>query len=251
MIKTIIFDIGGVLAGFDWRTFYEGQGFGREMIERLADATVRSEVWKEYDRGCLTDKEILQRFVANDPEIETEIRKALDDFHGLVTKYDYALPWVKELKAEGFQILVLSNFSQKALRECWHGLDFLPYVDGGILSFQDKLIKPMPEIYHLILDRYHLTPRKCVFMMIHSLTLMRQGPSGSMPSGSKTRRRLGRNLRNWAWGPAEALIFLTLNTLLSVKNTKEIFLYDKSGKSDRRRHGRTGNDLCRGGLIAS
>ena len=26
MIKTIIFDIGGVLAGFDWRTFYEGQG---------------------------------------------------------------------------------------------------------------------------------------------------------------------------------------------------------------------------------
>lgn len=25
MIKTIIFDIGGVLAGFDWRTFYEGQ----------------------------------------------------------------------------------------------------------------------------------------------------------------------------------------------------------------------------------
>ena len=70
------------------------------MIERLADATVRSEVWKEYDRGCLTDEEILQRFVANDPEIETEIRKALDDFHGLVTKYDYAIPWVKELKAE-------------------------------------------------------------------------------------------------------------------------------------------------------
>lgn len=164
MIKTIIFDIGGVLAGFDWRTFYEGQGFGGEMLERLADATVRSEVWKEYDRGCLTDEEILQRFVANDPEIETEIRKALDDFHGLVTKYDYAIPWVKELKAKGFQILVLSNFSQKALRECWHGLDFLPYVDGGILSFQDKLIKPMPEIYHLILDRYHLTPGECVFM---------------------------------------------------------------------------------------
>ena len=86
MIKTIIFDIGGVLAGFDWRTFYEGQGFGGEMIERLADATVRSEVWKEYDRGCLTDEEILRRFVANDPEIETEIRKALDDFHGLVTR---------------------------------------------------------------------------------------------------------------------------------------------------------------------
>ena len=37
------------------------------MIERLADATVRSEVWKEYDRGCLTDEEILRRFVAKRP----------------------------------------------------------------------------------------------------------------------------------------------------------------------------------------
>ena len=164
MIKTIIFDIGGVLAGFDWRTFYEGQGFGGEMIERLADATVRSEVWKEYDRGCLTDEEILQRFVANDPEIETEIRKALDDFHGLVTKYDYAIPWVKELKAEGFQILVLSNFSQKALRECWHGLDFLPYVDGGILSYRDGVIKPDPAIYRLLLGRYDLKAEECVFL---------------------------------------------------------------------------------------
>ena len=164
MIKTIIFDIGGVLAGFDWRTFYEGQGFGGEMIERLADATVRSEVWKEYDRGCLTDEEILQRFVANAPEIETEIRKALDDFHGLVTKYDYAIPWVKELKAKGFQILVLSNFSQKALRECWHGLDFLPYVDGGILSYRDGVIKPDPAIYRLLLGRYGLKAEECVFL---------------------------------------------------------------------------------------
>lgn len=164
MIKTIIFDIGNVLAGFDWRTFFENQGFEDEMIERLADATVRSHVWKEYDRGCLTDEEILERFIENDPEIEAEIRQSLNDFHGLVTKFDYAIPWIQELKEKGCQILVLSNFSQKALRECWHGLDFLPYVDGGILSFQDKLIKPMPEIYRLILDRYHCRPQECVFM---------------------------------------------------------------------------------------
>ena len=164
MIKTIIFDIGGVLAGFDWRTFYEGQGFGGEMIERLADATVQSDDWKEYDRGCVSDGRMLELFCENDPEIAGEIRQALDDFHGLVTPYEYAVDWVKELKAKGYQVLVLSNFSDKALKECWHALDFLPYTDGGILSFQDKLIKPMPEIYHLILDRYHLTPGECVFM---------------------------------------------------------------------------------------
>lgn len=164
MIKTIIFDIGNVLAGFDWRSFYEGQGYDGAMVERLARATVNSEDWKEYDRGCVSDEGMIRLFVENDPGIEAQIRSALKDFHGLVTHYDYAVPWVCELKEKGYQVLVLSNFSDKALRECWHALDFLPYVDGGILSFKDKLIKPMPEIYHLILSRYHLKAQECVFL---------------------------------------------------------------------------------------
>lgn len=164
MIKTIIFDIGNVLAGFDWWEFYKGFGFSDEMRERLGRATTNSEDWKEYDRGCKTDEEMLQLFIENDPEIEQQIRQVLADLGGMVTRYDYAIPWIQELKEKGYQVLVLSNFSQKALRECWHALDFLPYTDGGILSFQDKLIKPMPEIYHLILSRYHLKAEECVFM---------------------------------------------------------------------------------------
>lgn len=164
MIRTIVFDIGNVLAGFDWRSFFEKQGYDAAMVERLARATVKSEDWKEYDRGCTGDEDMLALFAENDPEIEAELRSALADFEGLVTRYDYAIPWVSELKEKGYQVLVLSNFSDKALRECWHALDFLPYVDGGILSFRDKLIKPMPEIYRLLLDRYHLKAEECVFM---------------------------------------------------------------------------------------
>lgn len=167
MIKTIIFDIGNVLAGFDWRSFYKRFGYDGEIYERLGEATTRSDDWKEYDRGCKTDEEMLELFIENDPGIEKEIREALADLGGMVTRYEYAIPWIKELKEKGYQVLVLSNFSQKALRECWNALDFLPYVDGGILSFRDKLIKPMPEIYHLILSRYHLKAEECVFMDDH------------------------------------------------------------------------------------
>lgn len=164
MIRTVIFDIGNVLAGFDWHTYLAELGFEEDVIARLAQATVKNEDWKEYDRGCYDDEGMLRLFIENDPEMEGEIRRALDDFHGLLTRYAYAIPWIKELKEKGLQVLVLSNFSDKALRECWNALDFLPYVDGGILSFQDKLIKPMPEIYHLLLDRYHLKAEECVFM---------------------------------------------------------------------------------------
>lgn len=188
MIKTIIFDIGNVLAGFDWRSFYKKHGYDEATVERLGRATVQSDDWKEYDRGCVSDEGMMELFIENDPEMETQIRNALKDFHGLVTRYDYAIPWICELKKKGYQVLVLSNFSDKALKECWNALDFLPYVDGGILSFQDKLIKPAPEIYHLILGRYHLKAEECVFLDdtqanvdaarkvgLHSLRFVNQG----------------------------------------------------------------------------
>ena len=41
MIKTIIFDIGGVLAGFDWRTFYEGQGPMRKSCSVSLQTTLK------------------------------------------------------------------------------------------------------------------------------------------------------------------------------------------------------------------
>ena len=59
MIRTIISDIGNVLSGFAWYDFYKSKGYSEEMVERLAKATVGSDVWKEYDRGVLSEEEIL------------------------------------------------------------------------------------------------------------------------------------------------------------------------------------------------
>lgn len=43
-------------------------------------------------------------------------------------------------------------------------MDFLEYMDGGILSWQDKVIKPDPKIYELLLSRYGLVAEECVFL---------------------------------------------------------------------------------------
>ena len=48
-------------------------------------------------------------------------------------------------------------------RECAHVLDFIPYTDGGILSYVEKIIKPDPKIYELLIKRYKLVPGECVF----------------------------------------------------------------------------------------
>lgn len=164
MVKNVVFDIGNVLAGFAWQEFYQSFGFSEEIYEKLAKATVKSEFWNELDRGVLDDDELLAGFIRNDPSIEKEIREVFQNVEKMIVRYDYAIPWIKELKNREYGVYVISNFSHKAYEECRESLDFLKETDGGILSFQERLIKPAPEIYQLLLKRYGLKAEECVFI---------------------------------------------------------------------------------------
>lgn len=164
MIKNIIFDIGNVLAAWGWREFYESFHYSPEVTERLAKATVLSPLWEEFDRGAMDEEVLLGKFIENDPGLEKEIRKVSENIHDMLKRYDYAIPWLQDLKSRGYKVYYLSNFSRQAHRECAHVLDFLPLMDGGILSYQEKLIKPDPAIYQLLLSRYGLKAGECVFL---------------------------------------------------------------------------------------
>ena len=164
MIKNIIFDIGNVLTDFAWEPFYRSFGYAEEIYERLVKATIGTQAWHEFDRGEWSDEKVFDAFVQNDPGIEKEIREVTENMHGIVTKRDFAIEWIQELKSKGYQVYVLSNFSKKIETECADALDFLPYTDGGILSYRDKVIKPDPVIYHLLMERYGLIPEECVFL---------------------------------------------------------------------------------------
>ena len=164
MIRTIIFDIGNVLTVFGWKDFLRSFGFDAETEKKVGRATMDSQFWNEFDRGQLTDEQMLAGFIRNDPSVEKEIRQIFANLHGILTKADYAIPWIRELKEKGYQVLVLSNFSDKVARENPDALDFLEYVDGGILSYRDGVIKPDPAIYRLLIDRYGLKPEECVFL---------------------------------------------------------------------------------------
>ena len=164
MIKNIIFDIGNVLTVFGWEDYFSSFGFSEDILKRLAKATVLSESWQEYDRGKMSDEEILNSFIENDPGIEKELRQIFQSVKGMVTREEFAIPWLQSLKESGYHVYYLSNFSHIAHVDCIEALDFLPLMDGGILSYQDQLIKPQPEIYELLLSRYHLNPEECVFL---------------------------------------------------------------------------------------
>ncbi len=163
-INTVVFDIGNVLVDFAWVEFLTNKGFDKDMMDRIATASINSKDWVEIDRGVLTTEQIIDRFVANDPEIEDEIRRAFNNFDNIVTKRDTTIPWIRSLKQAGYQVLVLSNFSKVAVEGCPDAMSFLDEVDGGILSYRDRVVKPDEAIYKLLMERYDLVPEKTVFI---------------------------------------------------------------------------------------
>ena len=164
MIDTVIFDIGNVLVDFAWEDFLREHGAADEDFVKIADATVRSSDWSEFDRGVLSDDEVIDLFVSNDPSMGNKITDIFTDLRGIVTKRDYAIGWINELKSKGKKVLVLSNFSKSAEHDNPEAMSFLKAVDGGILSYKDKVIKPDPAIYKLLIERYGLNPQNCVFI---------------------------------------------------------------------------------------
>ena len=164
MIRNIIFDIGNVLTDFRWKEFLSDRGFSEEMTARLARASVLTPLWDEVDRGVWDMEKLMQEFIRRDPEIASELRLAFDNVKGMVTKRDYAIPWIQRLKTHGYKVYYLSNFSIKAYEDCQDALDFIPFMDGGILSCREKVIKPDAEIYRILLSRYSLKAEESVFI---------------------------------------------------------------------------------------
>lgn len=164
MITTIIFDIGNVLVDFAWEEYLDSFPFSAQAKRQIAEATVLNNAWNEFDRGYYSEAELIDGFVKNAPALEREIRMLCENIHDMLKSRAYAIPWIRELKSMGKKVYYLSNFSEKAARECADTIDFIPYTDGGILSYQEKLVKPDPAIYRLLIGRYRLIPEQCVFL---------------------------------------------------------------------------------------
>lgn len=163
MIKNIVFDIGNVLTDFRYRGFLQDKGLDEAMIDRVERCTVDTPYWHEFDRCAISYDQVVENFASLDPGIGDILRSVFADLKGMVTPRDYAIPWIEKIKAAGYKVYYLSNFSEKAYNECRDALEFDKYCDGGIYSFTERLVKPDPAFFNLLLDRYGLKASECVF----------------------------------------------------------------------------------------
>ena len=163
MIDTIILDIGQVLVDFRWKEYLEECGYDEETKRRVSEATVLGEYWKEQDRGILSTKELISLCSEKDPSVKNEINQLFNDVSKLVVEYDYSKDFVKNLKANGYKVYLLSNFGSNfaTVKDRFH---FYPYVDGGIISYEVNQIKPDLDIYESLIQKYNINPSNAVFL---------------------------------------------------------------------------------------
>ena len=163
MIRTVIFDIGNVLMKFDYMPYIRTLLGDEETVYRVNGAIWRSGYWNDLDRGEDVDK-VYPKMLEADPEFREEIRLAFENVGQCMFKMDYAIPWIRELKGRGYQVLYLSNYSRYAMQANPDVLDFLPYMDGGVFSCDVGVVKPDRAIYRTLCEKYALEPSECVFL---------------------------------------------------------------------------------------
>ena len=165
MITTVIFDIGMVLAHFRGRDMFADVGIVGEDFETIANATIRNPMWNEFDRGLIPTEEIIEIFAKDAPQFRKEISMIFEHPERMVVMYDYAIPWIRDLKSRGYKVYALSNWSKPTYEACIDShLRFLKEMDGEIISFREHLLKPEREIYELLCNRFQITPSEAVFL---------------------------------------------------------------------------------------
>lgn len=119
--------------------------------------------WEEYDRGTSTLEEVtatISGMTGRPVETCAAVLRLAVDLQEPVKPTERL---VGDLKAAGYRLYVLSNMSREFI-------DFLRrfpvygLFDGEVVSCEEGVVKPEPEIYRRLLGRYGLDPAQTLFI---------------------------------------------------------------------------------------
>ena len=165
MIDTIVFDMGQVLIHWTGALMIERYHLSPEDNALLLRELFGDVEWVGVDHGILTEEEAAQAVCRRVPErLHGVVREVTTGWwkHTLVPLEGMA-ELVRELKAAGYGIYLLSN-AGRPLRGYFPRIPGAECFDGLMVSAEERLLKPWPEIYRRLLDRFHLDAERCIFI---------------------------------------------------------------------------------------
>ncbi len=163
-IKNVVFDFGGVLIDWNPRYLYRKVFASDEEMEWFL-ANVCTDEWNARQDAGRPFAEGIAEAKAQYPQYSAQIdmfwSRWIEMIGGEIHKNT---SWLRQLKAEGYSIYGLTNWSAETLPQVMKLYDFFRLFDGIVVSGEEHLIKPDPRIYRVLIDRYRLNPAECLFI---------------------------------------------------------------------------------------
>ncbi len=161
---TVIFDLGAVL--IDWNPRYVFRSLiPDEAAMELFLTDVCGSVWNiEQDAGR-SFADAIAEAVGRHPEHESLIRAYWERWEEMLAgPIDGTVAILRQLHRAGTRLYALTNWSAETFPIARRKFGFLALFDGIVVSGEECLVKPDPRIYHRLLDRYRVDPKRAVFI---------------------------------------------------------------------------------------
>lgn len=162
--EAIIFDVGNVLLSFEPEKV--ATLLPKEHRAALFQAMFGEDLrWAAFDLGAESNEEIAKSMAeaARVPGGEAMVMHAFLHFYETMRPLPlYHL--IPELKAMGKRLYALTNYGEPAFSLTKDAYPHLRLLDGEVVSSREKICKPDPAIFHMILNRFHLDPSRTLFI---------------------------------------------------------------------------------------
>ncbi|KRE95011.1 HAD family hydrolase [Frateuria sp. Soil773] len=161
----VVFDLGGVLIDWNPRYLYRQLFAGDEAAMERFLAEVCTQDWNErQDAGRGWDEAIAglsARHPQHAPLIEA-YRARWEEMLGGPLQDSVAV--LGELRGRGVPLYALTNWSQETFPIALRRFDFLDWFGGIVVSGRERLCKPDPAIFRLLLARFALAAERTVYI---------------------------------------------------------------------------------------
>ena len=163
MIRNVVFDMGQVLTRFDPDEI-SAVFFEPEDIPAARREIFESDLWKELDRGTLTEETMIPLVCRRLPErLHGRAAELLLHWREHMSRMPDLVPLIRSLHGAGYPLYLLSNAGISMLGYT-RKLPVLKDFSGILFSAEVRLLKPDPRIYQAFFRRFSLIPQECFFI---------------------------------------------------------------------------------------
>ncbi|WP_318508724.1 HAD family phosphatase [Bacillus sp. T3] len=164
MIKNIVFDLGNVLLNWNPEVYLQQRNIEVDKIPEVYKEIFQSKEWDLLDRGLITEDEAKDIIIKRSHNNGHLIRLAFENWYELFTPIEDTVDILKSVKNAGYKAYFLSVFHLLAFENVTKRYAFFEHFDGGVASYEAKMVKPEEGIYKQLIEKYSIKPEESIFI---------------------------------------------------------------------------------------